>query len=131
MKIRIIALVFGVLVCAGCATTQRSYKTDVSITPSSVPHEYIVEYKIAEISKNISGASNEENVNIHVSMPKLAVRAGQEGRLKVCDSNEQNGVICTARVKENADGIETVVSIIVKEKGRETLSSFQNIIVKK
>lgn len=130
MKIRIVALALGVLICAGCATTQRSYKTDMRITPGGIPHEYIVEYKITKIFKNLSGVSKEEGENI-LSSPKLTVTAGREGQVKVCDSAEQNGVICTALVKENAEGIEAVGSIIVKEKGQEILSSSQNIIIKK
>jgi hypothetical protein len=130
MKTTISALALGVLICTGCATTQRSYKTDLRIIPGNVFHTYVVEYKITETSKSLSGTIEQENANI-LSVPALTVFAGREGQMKVCDPAEQNGVICTALVKENDEGIEAVTSVLVKEKGRTILNSLDNISIKK
>ena len=124
-------IVAGVILGA-CITAQAGYRTEVVVRPvdkagnpslSSEEHQFEVQFKIIEVAKD--GTTN------LLSTPKVATIAGQEAQIKVGDEKEENGVFCTALVKEVDGGIEAITTVVVKEKGIEQLNTAQTITVKK
>jgi hypothetical protein len=112
--------------CAGCATTQQSYTTDVTVWRSDTPQQYVVEFKVSKTP--LQGTKGETDL---LSAPKMTVKAGQEAEIKVCDEKEDNGVFCKALVKEDGAGVNASTRVVVKAGGRETLNSAQNMILAK
>ncbi len=108
---------------AGCATTQKSYQTTTAVSPAGQPQQYMVEFKIRE-----TGEDGKQNV---LSAPRVTVKAGQEGQIKVCGEKEENGVFCTALVKETANGVEVHTTVTVKEDGTKVLNTLQKTVVTK
>ena len=121
MKKTIIAMAMGVLICSGCTSTQKSYQTSATVTQTKQAHQYTVEFKI----KDIEGKT--ENI---VSAPKLIIKAGEKGEVRLCDEGGNNGVFCTALVTENENWIEAITKVTIKSEGKEDLSNTQTIIIK-
>ena len=122
MKRTITAAVLG-LVLGACVSAQAGYRTEVKVTPSTEPHQFVVEFKIIQADKD-----GKTDV---LSAPKLVVKSGEEGRAIIADEKEESGVFCTALVKETDAGVEATTTVTVKEKGTEKLSSAQSITMKK
>ena len=76
-----------------------------------------------------SGPENGKPVNR--STPRITVPVGEEGRFTVGDEKEMNGVFCTVLVEENANRLETLKTIIVKENGETMLNTPQKTLVEK
>jgi len=111
------------LILGACMTAQAGYRTETTVTPGADAHQYVVQIKIMDVAKD-----GKTDV---LSAPKLTVKAGEEGKMSVGDEKEQNGVFCTALVKEIDGGIEAVTTVVVKEKGTEKLSTAQSVTLKK
>lgn len=88
-----------------------------------------MEFKITKVAKD--GKADVLDMLSVSSTPKLVVKAGQEGQIKIGDENEENGVFCTALVKETDASIEAITSVTVKEKGSEKMSNSQSVTMKK
>ena len=102
---------------------RTGYRTDVKISPSGIPHQYVVEFKISQTLQN--GTSNLSN------SPRMIVTAGQEGEVKAMDLQERDGILCKALIEEKVDSVEALTSVTVKMQGIETLSSTQHMTVTK
>ena len=111
------------LVLGACVTVQAGYQTEAVVTPGTDAHQYVVQFKIIDVAKD-----GKTDV---LSAPKLVVKAGEEGKITVADEKEQDGVFCTALVKEIEGGIEAVTTVVVKAKGAEKLSTTQTVTLKK
>ena len=114
--------VVGLILCA-CMTVQAEYRTETTVVPGAEAHQYVVQIKVSEVAKD--GKTD------ILSAPKVALKAGKEGKITVGDEKEQNGVFCTALVKEIEGGIEAVTTIVVREKGIEKLNTAQSVTLKK
>jgi type II secretory pathway component GspD/PulD (secretin) len=122
MKSAMLAGVLATVMVAGCVTTQKSYQTTTTVTPAG-QGQYTVGWTIQ---------ATEENGNQSIlSTPTVTVPAGTEGEIKVCDEKQQDGVFCTALVNETPNGLETLTTVTVKEKGKTTLNTSQKTLVKK
>jgi hypothetical protein len=126
MQKAIVGLALLGVMCAGCATTQPSYTTDITVRRSDTPQQYVVEFKVSKTQ--LQGTKGATDL---LSAPKMTVKAGQEGEIKVCDDNENNGVFCKALIKEDAAGVNAATRIVVKVAGMETLNSAQNMTLAK
>ena len=102
---------------------RTGYRTDVKISPSGIPHQYVVEFKISQTLQN--GTSN------LINSPRMIVTAGQEGEVKAMDLQERDGILCKALIEEKVDSVEALTSVTVKMQGIETLSSTQHMTVTK
>jgi hypothetical protein len=111
------------LALGACMTAQAGFRTETTVAPGAEAHQYVVQVKIIDVAKD-----GKTDV---LSAPILIVKAGQEGKITVADEKEQNGVFCTALVKEIEGGIEAVTTVVVKEKGAEKLSTTQSVTLKK
>jgi len=111
------------LVLGACVTAQAGYRTETVVTPGADAHQYVVQFKIMDVAKD-----GKTDV---LSAPKLVVKAGEEGKITVADEKEQDGVFCTALVKEIEGGIEAVTTVVVKAKGAEKLNTTQTVTLKK
>jgi len=111
------------LALGGCMTAQDGYRTEATVTPGTEAHQYVVQFKITDVAKD--GKTD------ILSTPKVTVKAGKEAKITVADKKEQNGVFCTALVKESEGGIEAVTTVVVKEKGTEKLNTTQSVTLKK
>jgi hypothetical protein len=122
MKMTSMIIVLFALV--GCSTAQRSchlrsqasYEVTTKVV-STKQLEYLVSFTIDQILAD--GKVNE------LWKPKILVLAGDKGTIEILDENDQNGVICSALVKEEAHGLEAFTTVVVKENGIETLNSTQ------
>lgn len=123
MRQRIVRALMAAGICGTCVAGQPSYKTEVKISPAATVHEYIVEFKITS-----TGKDGKPDV---VGAPRITVNAGQEGRIKICDREERDGVFCIALVNENEGSVDALTSVIVKARGQETLNCAQNVVVTK
>jgi len=108
-------MVVAGLVLGACMTAQAGFRTETTVTPGTEAHQYVVQFKITDVAKD-----GKTDV---LSTPKVTLKAGQESKITVADEKEQNGVFCTALVKEIEGGIEAVTTVVVKEKGTEKLST--------
>ena len=122
MKYAALAVVLAAAMVAGCATTQKSYQTRITVAPAG-QQRYTVGMTIQATAEN-----GEQDV---LSTPKITVPAGEEGRIKVGDEKEENGVFCTVLVEEKANGLETRTTVIVKEDGKTMLNTSQTTLVEK
>ena len=111
------------LVLGACMTAQAGYRTETTVASGTEAHQYVVKIIIIDVAKD-----GKTDV---VSAPMVTVKAGEEGKITVGDEKEQNGVFCTALVKEIEGGIEAVTTSVVKEKGVEKLSTAQSVTLKK
>ncbi len=111
------------LILGACITAQAGYRTETTVAPGAEAHQYVVQIKVIHVAKDGKTAL--------LSAPRLAVKAGEEGKINVGDEKEQNCVFCTAIVKEIAGGIEAVTAVVVKEKGQEKLSTAQSVTLRK
>ena len=111
------------LVLGACMTAQAGYRTETTVVPGTEAHQYVVQIKIIDVAKD-------GKMDV-LSAPKVTVKAGEEGKINVGDEKEQNGIFCTALVKEVEGGIEAVTAVVVKEKGTEKLSTAQSVTLKK
>ncbi len=111
------------LILGACMTAQAGYRTETTVEPGAEAHQYVVQTKLIEVSKD-----GKTDV---LSAPKLTVKAGEEAKINVGDEKERSGVFCTALVKEIEGGIEAVTTVVVKEKGTEKLSTAQSVTLKK
>jgi hypothetical protein len=111
------------LALGACMTAQAGYRTETTVVPGTEAHQYVVQIKIIDVAKD-----GKTDV---LSAPKVTVKADEEGKITVGDEKEQNGVFCTALVKEIEGGIEAVTTVVVKEKGTEKLSTAQSVTLKK
>ena len=116
-------MVVAGLALGACMTAQAGYRTEATVTPGAEAHQYVVQIKITEVAKD-----GKTDV---LSAPILVVPAGKEGKITAADEKEQNGVFCTALVKEIEGGIEAVTTVVVKEKGIEKLNTTQSVTLKK
>ena len=130
MRIGIIAVLCAGVLLVGCVSVQtadtaapaQGYRTEVAIAPAEEPHQYVVEFKISRVS---------EKGPVILIMPKLKVKAGEEGTVKVGDSGDNESIYCTAIVTENPGTIEAATRVIVKSQGRETSNTAHTITLKK
>ena len=111
------------LMLGGCATAPHSYRTDVKVSPTASPHQYKVDFNLAEVGPD--GAATT------MSSPSITLNAGKEGQISVCDDQEKDGLFCKALVKENKDSVEVSTRVMLKAKGRETFNSAQSMVVTK
>ena len=111
------------LILGACVSAQAGYRTEVTVTPETDVHQYVVQFKIIDATKD-----GKTDV---MSAPKLVVKAGEEGKITVADEKEQSGVFCTALVKETEGGIVAVTTVMVKENDTEKLNTTQSMTVKK
>lgn len=121
MKKRL-AMIAG-LVLSAFLTAQAGYRTETTILPGPEAHQFVVKFKIIDVDK--------EGKTDVLSTPQITVKAGQEGKVTVGDEKEENGVFCTVLVKEIENGVEALTTVIVKEKGKEVLSTSQTVTMKK
>lgn len=119
---KVVLAVAGLVVCA-CMTAQAGYRTETTVAPGAGAHQYVVQTKIIEVAK--------DGKTEVLSAPELTVKAGEEGTITVADEKKQDGVFCTALVKEIEGGLEVVTTVVVKEKGTEKLSTAQTVTLKK
>ncbi len=105
MKMIIMAGLAGVVLGA-CVSSQPGYRTEARVIPGPEDHQYVVQFKITDVAKN-----GKADV---LAAPKLVVKAGEEAKIAIADGNEQNGVFCTALVKEAEGSIEVVTTLTVK-----------------
>jgi hypothetical protein len=103
-------------------SAQAAYRTETVVKPGQAPHQYLVEIKVTDVQRD--GRTDV------LTAPKLVVKAGEEGRIVVGDAKGENGVFCTALVRETAVGLEALTTIVVKEKGAEKLNTAQTILLK-
>jgi hypothetical protein len=96
------------LVLGACVTAPAGHRTEVTVTPGTEAHHYVVQFRIMDAAR--------DGKTVVLSAPGLVVKAGEAGKVTVGDEKEQNGVLCTA---------------LVKEKGTEKLSTAQSITVKR
>ena len=66
-----------------------------------------------------------------LSMPKLKVKAGEEGTVKIGDSVDRDTLYCTALITEKVGSIQAATRVIVKSQGKETSNTAHTITVKK
>jgi hypothetical protein len=118
-----VMMAVAVLILGACMTAEAGYRTETTVAPGTEAHQYVVHFKITDVAKD-----GKTDV---LSTPKVTVKAGQEGKITVADEKEQNGVFCTAHVKESEGGIEAVTTVVVKEKGIEKLNTTQSVTLKK
>jgi Flp pilus assembly secretin CpaC len=111
------------LVLGACVTAQAGYRTETTVEAGEEAHQYVVQIKIIDVARD-----GKTDV---LSVPKLTLKAGEEGKITVGDENGYNGVFCTARVKEIEGGVEAVTTVVVKEKGAEKLNTAQSVTLKK
>ncbi len=90
--------------------------------PAEEPHQNIVELKISHVG---------EKGPVVLSMPKLKVKAGEEGTVKVGDSMDRDTLYCPALITENIGSIQAATRAIVKSQGKETSNTAHTITVKK
>lgn len=105
-------------VCGVCASAQAGYRTEVKVLPHQTPNVFLVEFRIIDAKDGKI-----------LSSPKLTLKAGAEGRVEICDKD--NGMICTAIIKEKEGEIETTTTVIIKEKGIEKLNHTHVTTIKK
>jgi hypothetical protein len=129
MKSGWIAAALAGLLLAGCSSVQtaspvpgQAYRTEVAISPAEEAHQYVVEFKISHVS---------EKGPVILSMPRLKVKAGEEGTVKVGDSMDRDTLYCTALITENTGSIQAATRVIVKSQGKETSHTTHTITVKK
>ncbi|MEI6210143.1 MAG: hypothetical protein WCR06_00825 [bacterium] len=122
MKKRMIVLALAGIVCGGCATTQQSYRTEVTVRCADAPQQYIVEFKV--IQARTHGQKSETDF---LSAPTITIKAGEEEEIKVCDEGEHNGVFCKALIKNEGGTINAATTVIVKTRDREALNTSQNV----
>jgi uncharacterized lipoprotein YajG len=120
MKHATLAVVLAAMMVAGCATTKKSYQTTTTVSPAG-QQQYTVGMTI-----QATGKDGKQDV---LSTPKITVSVGKEGRITVGDEKEVNGVFCTVLVEENANRLETLTTIIVKEDGKTMLNTSQKTLV--
>jgi len=113
--------VAGMILCT-CVAAQAGYRTEVTVTPNTEAHQYIIQFKIMDVA--IDGETKE------LASPLMAVQAGKEGTVSLV-KDKDNGVFCTALVNEKETGIEAVTTVVVKEDGTEKYNNSQSITVKK
>jgi len=101
---------------------RTAYRTDVKVSPAGIPHQYVVEFKIAETAPD--GTTK-------LFSPKITVTAGQEAEVKASEREDRDGVFCKALVKEHGDSVEALTTVTVKTGGIETMSSSQAMTVTK
>ena len=125
-----VMMVVAGLVLGACMTVQAGYRTETTVVPTEttvVPgaaeRQYVVEIKIIEVAKD-----GKTDV---LCTPRIIVTSGKESKIIVGDEKEQNGVFITPLVKEIEGGIEAVITVVVKEKGIEKLSTTQSVTLKK
>ena len=106
-----------------CMTVQAGYRTETTVVPGTEAHQYVVQIKIIDVAKD-------GKIDV-LSAPQLTVKVGEEGKITVADEKEQDGIFCTALVKEIEGGIEAVITVVVKEEGTEKLSTAQSVTLKK
>lgn len=111
------------LVLGACVTAQAGYRTEASVTPCTETHQYVAKFRITDVA--------EDGKTDVLAAPQATVKAGEEGKISMIDEKEQNGVICTALVKEIEGGIEAVITVVVREKGTEKLNTTQTVTLKK
>lgn len=111
------------LVLGACVTAQAGYRTEAVVTPATEAHQYVVQFKIMDVAK--------DGMTDVLSAPKLVVKVGEEGKINVSDEKEQDGLFCTALVKEIEGGIVAITTVVVKAKGAEKLSTCQTVTLKK
>jgi len=112
----VVGLAFG-----ACLSAQAGYRTETTVVPVPAAHQYVVQFKIIEVAKD-----GKKDV---LGAPKLTVKAGEEGRITV--GKEQDGISCTALIKEIEGGIEAVTAVIVNEKGTEKFNTAQSVTLRK
>ena len=111
------------LILGACLTAEAGYKTETTVTPGTKANEYVVQITISTVAKDGTAEV--------LSTPKITVKAGQEGKLTVADEKEQDGVFCTALVKEVNGSLQADTTVVVKEKGAEKLNTTQSVTLKK
>ena len=117
-----IAAVAGLLLGV-CVSAQAGHRTEVEVTPSTEPHQFIVAFKIFDVAKD-------GKMELR-SAPTIVVEADHKGTIKIGDENEQSGVVCTALVKEIGDSIEVTTTVAIKKKGSEELTHAQIVTLKR
>jgi type II secretory pathway component GspD/PulD (secretin) len=122
-KMKKLMMAVAGLALGACMTAEAGYRTETTVAPGAEAHQYVVQVKIIDVAKD-----GKTDV---LSTPKVTVKAGEEGKITVGDEKEQNGVFCTALVKETEGGIEAVTTVVVKEKGTEKLNTTQSVTLKK
>ncbi len=110
------------LFLGACAMARAEYRTEVIVTPGPVAQQYVVQFKIMDVTKGGKSV---------LSTPKITVKTGEEGKVSIADAKDQDGVLCTVLVKEIEGGIEAVTTVLVKEEGAEKLNTTQTVVVKK
>lgn len=120
MKKTLIAIALIILMCFGCATTQKSYQTSATITQDTLEDRYTVLFKITEI---------EGETETILSQPKITVNTGMKGKIQQYDEAEQSGVFCTALVTEEGNKTEAITSVIIMNKGKEDVNNTHTLII--
>jgi hypothetical protein len=108
----------------GCKTVPRSYETKTEVQPlPGSQHQYLVQFRLAEDKRD-------GRPPVPLTEPKIVLTAGEEGTLQIGDLANESGIFCTFLVTENDGRIETKVTALLKEKGREMFRG-SNITVSK
>ena len=123
MRRTIIGLVVAGAICAGCGAPRRLYRTEATVAPAPTAHHYTVEFRIAELGR--------DGKAVVLSAPRLTVKAGQDGQIKVCDAREWNGIFCSARVDESDAAVQATTTVVVRSRGKATVNNAQTITVKR
>jgi hypothetical protein len=128
MRYGTIIIILAAIMVTGCATTDKSYQTGVTVTPLKRPHEYCVEFTISE--KEGDGKSR------ILSKPMVVCNAGQEAALSshstLYEGKVRNrSVSGTVLVTEAKSRVEAVTTLNIKEDGKEVLNTSQTMIVKR
>jgi len=120
MKRTIALIVAGILICAGCAATPKSYRTSSTVVPATQEHEYAVKFEVVTIGKE-----GEESM---LTSPTLTLKAGQKAETSI--ASEGDGVFCTALVTERDNETTALTEVKISINGREVFSNAQTLSVR-
>jgi hypothetical protein len=120
MKKALIATVVGIILSI-CVSAQAGYRIDVKVTPTTEPQLFDVAFKVTEV--------REDGKTEILYAPMMRVPVGQEGSVKVMDSENKSGILCTALVKETDNALEAATTVTIKDNGMEQVSISQNVTI--
>ena len=121
MKKAMIAIIIA-LFLGSPISVQAGYQTEVTVTPSTEPHQFVVNFKIIQTKKD-----DKQDV---LSTPMMIVKESQKGRIEINNEKEEMAILCTALVKKTDTGIETTTTVTINENGEKKLSSSHIINIK-
>jgi hypothetical protein len=130
MKKRVLTVICAMLL-GTCVSTQAAFQTQVTVVPTSTPHQYRAEFKIIEVGK--------DGKPTVLATPIMLTNAEQEARAiywlgakpENVEADVQDGIICTVLVKETNGGVEAATTVTVKQRGITTADTALNLTVKK